>query len=437
MRKSAAGVFAQAPKLAGGVLLARGGAVLRYDRWHTAAQGPIALSTRTAHAPPCLDRQMIRRRDVALLAFLFLCGLAAAWQFKRWNDARINTPELVAQRLVNSSLEDDLCTRILRDISRFKEEPRTFRRASLQAIENESRAGLRFLLKSKGIPEDFPIAYKGQKTLHSACLDDFRTWVNIPSAGSQALADELAAIGISEAGVRREASTASTAPVAETGRLALVIGNSKYRNRPLLNPQNDADDMSAFLRRAGFEVVDLRDGDLRSMRAAVSDFADRLKSARAGFVYYSGHGIEHRGRNYLLPVDVQINDEDDIPRQALDASSLVERVSKAERKVNIFVIDACRSSFIPSRQRSLSQGLAKMDGQSGTIVAFSTAPGTVAEDGNDRNSPYTKNLLQAMAVPGRKIEDVFKETARKVEVETAGRQIPWYNSSLLVDWSIN
>ena len=133
---------------------------------------------------------------------------------------------------------------------------------------------------------------------------------------------------------------------------------------------------------------------------------------------------------------MRIVDEDDIPRQAVDASSWVERVSKAERKVNVFVIDACRSNFIPTRQRSVSQGLAKMDGLRGTIVAFSTAPGTVAEDGNERNSPYTKHLLRAMTVPGRKIEDVFKETARKVEIETAGRQIPWYNSSLLVDWSI-
>ncbi len=380
---------------------------------------------------------MIRRRDAAILAFLFLCGLAAAWQFAKWNDARVNTPERVAQRLVNLSLKDDLCKRVIADISRFKEAPRTFRRTSLQSIENESRAGLRFLLKSKGVPEDFPIEYKGEKTPYMACLDDIQTWVNIPSAGSQSLADELAALDISNESIRGKTSSASAVPSTEPGRLALIIGNSKYRNRPLRNPQNDADDMSTFLRRSGFTVIDLRDGNLKDMQAAISDFTEQLKSAWAGFVYYSGHGVEHRGRNYLLPVDVQINEEDDIPRQALDASTLVESVSKAERKVNIFVIDACRSNFIPSRQRSASQGLAKMDGLSGTIVAFSTAPGKEAEDGNGRNSPYTKSLLQAMAVPGRKIEDVFKDAARKVEIETAGRQIPWYNSSLLVDWSIH
>ena len=138
----------------------------------------------------------------------------------------------------------------------------------------------------------------------------------------------------------------------------------------------------------------------------------------------------------MLPVNFNINDEDEIPRQALDISAIVDRLSKAERKVNIVIIDACRSSFVSSNQRAYSQGLHKMEGARGTILAFSTAPGKVAEDGNGRNSPYTKNLLKSMAVPGRKIEDVFKETARSVEVETVGRQVPWYNSSLLVDFSL-
>jgi hypothetical protein len=380
---------------------------------------------------------MIKRRDVIILICFFLFGLFSAWQFAKWNDARVNSPEKVAQRLVNTSLEEDLCTRVWADIARFKEEPRTFRRTSLQAIENESRASLRHLLKSKGIPEDFPIEYKGNGTFYAQCRDEFLTWLNIPSAGSQSLAEEYAALGLLSVSSKKDHASTPSALASDPSRLALVIGNSEYRNRPLINPQNDADDISTFLQSVGFEVIDIRNGDLRSMRSAISDFTERLKIAQSGFVYFSGHGIEHRGRNYLLPVDAHINDEDDIPRQALDASSLIEQVSKAERKVNIFVIDACRTSFIPARQRSLTQGLAKMDGLSGAIIAFSTAPGKVAEDGNDRNSPYTKNLLKAMAVPGRRIEDVFKETARKVEIETGGRQIPWYNSSLLVDWSIH
>ncbi|HAC90996.1 MAG TPA: hypothetical protein DCF63_10260 [Planctomycetaceae bacterium] len=380
---------------------------------------------------------MISRRDGVLLVAFFVLGLLVAWQFTKWNQARLNTPERIAQRLVNAGLEKDVCERVKSDLSRFKDEPNTFRRTSFQAIENESRSALRYLLKSRGVPDDFPIAYRGSGSAYEKCRSELRTWMDIPSAGSQNLTQELMAAGLAVERAGSGPRSASEPQAFEAGRLALVIGNSNYRNRPLINPRNDADDVSALLKKSGFEVIDLRDGDLRSMNAAASEFTSRLKSSSAGFVYYSGHGIEHRGRNYLLPVDAQINNEDEIPRQALDASSLVERASRAERNVKIFVIDACRSSFVPSRQRSATQGLARMEGAQGTIVAFSTAPGTVAEDGNDRNSPYTKNLLVAMAVPGRKIEDVFKETARRVEIETGGRQVPWYNSSLLVDWSIH
>ncbi len=346
-----------------------------------------------------------------------------------------NTPEKVAQRTVNQALQEDICDRIERDLRSFKDSPSTFQRTSLRIIELETKRSQRRLLLSRGVPDDFPLEYRGDGSIVSSCMSDAKAWLNIPSVGSQSLEEEQASIGMKTDHHYKSRDTNKLASDF-TKRVALVVGNYDYKNRPLKNPKADAEDMRDFLESVNFDVVFIENGNLQSMRESVSLFAEKLKLSDVGLIYYSGHGIEHKGRNYLLPVNFNVNDEDEIPRQAMDISAIVDKLSKAERKVNIVIIDACRSSFVSANQRSYSQGLHKMDGARGTILAFSTAPGKVAEDGNGRNSPYTKNLLKAMAVPGRKIEDVFKETAKNVEVETVGRQVPWYNSSLLVDFSL-
>jgi hypothetical protein len=380
---------------------------------------------------------MITKREFFLFLLCFIAGAVATWQGWRYVYAINNTQEKVAQRIVNQSIQDDLCLRIEGDLERFKEAPGTFRRTSLRIIELETRQFLRKTLIAEGIPSDFPIEYKGNDSNFGKCLDEAKKWLYIPSAGQEDLADELARVDPRQSS---EAITqATTVPGASTGlknRIALVIGNYDYRNRPLKNPKADAEDMKDFLQTADFDVIYLGNGRLKDMRSHVEEFISRLRHSDVGLIYYSGHGVEYRGRNYLLPVDTNIQEEGEIPRQAIDISAVVDSLNKLERKVNIVIIDACRSNFIPSSVRSASIGLRKMDGVRGTILAFSTAPGQVAEDGNDRNSPYTKHLLRSMAVPGRKIEDVFKETARQVEVETVGRQVPWYNSSLLVDFSL-
>jgi hypothetical protein len=374
-------------------------------------------------------------KEISLFIVFLLIGILGAWKFFSYHQAINNTPERVAQRTINQAIQDDLCERIEGDLKRFKDSPATFQRTSLSAIQLETKQSLRKLLVPRGVPEDFPLEYVGKGSDVSTCLSDAKAWLNIPSAGSQSLNNELASIGVND----KSYSKANDAPAISSGltkKVALVVGNYDYKNRPLKNPKADAEDMRDFLQGANFDVVFLENGDLESMKGSLMQFTEKLKLSEVGLIYYSGHGIEHKGRNYLLPVNFNINDEDEIPRQALDISAIVDRLSKAERKVNIVIIDACRSSFVSSNQRAYTQGLHKMEGARGTILAFSTAPGKVAEDGNGRNSPYTKNLLKSMAVPGRKIEDVFKETARSVEVETVGRQVPWYNSSLLVDFSL-
>jgi len=352
---------------------------------------------------------MINKKEIFVLASFFLLGVVGAWQYVSHLRAINNTPEKIAQRIVNSAIQEDICER----------------------VQDE----LRKLLISQGVPEDFPLEFLGKGSEFDECLKDVKAWLNVPSIGSQSLESEFAQVGIKSKSDLK-VQTDSVNVISNTKRVALVIGNSEYKNRPLKNPKADSEDMRDFLKSANFDVIFVNDANLSELKEGFDVYFEKIKLAEVGFIYYSGHGIEHKGRNYLLPVNFNVSDEDEIPRQSLDISSIVEKINKYERKVNIVIIDACRSSFVPSKHRSLSQGLQKMDGARGTILAFSTAPGKVAEDGNGRNSPYTKHLLKSMSVPGRKIEDVFKETARNVEVETVGRQIPWYNSSLLIDFAL-
>ena len=219
-------------------------------------------------------------------------------------------------------------------------------------------------------------------------------------------------------------------------RIALVIGNAKYPSSPLRNPINDANDISNALKQSGFEVIDVRDANLQQMRSAVRNFGDRLIKSDVGLVYYSGHGIESKGRNYFIPVNTDIQRDDEIADQAFDLSLILEKMTTAGKGVNILIVDACRNDPMTRSFRSTSKGLAAIDAPKGTIIAYSTSPGKVASDGDPkaRNSPYTKFLLQAMQVPNKPIEMVFKEVRRNVQNETKNNQTPWENTSLSGDF---
>jgi hypothetical protein len=219
-------------------------------------------------------------------------------------------------------------------------------------------------------------------------------------------------------------------------RVALVVGNANYKVRPLKNPRNDADDISRSLRSSGFEVIDLRDASLQQMRNGVRQFGDRLINNDVGLVYYSGHGVEVKGRNYFIPVNADIMREDEIADQGLDVSLILEKMNTAGKGVNILIVDACRDDPFGRSFRSSSRGLAQMDAPRGTIIAYATSPGKVASDGDprERNSPYTKNLVKAMQQPNKPIEQVFKEVRRAVQEETKNQQTPWENTSLSGDF---
>lgn len=228
-----------------------------------------------------------------------------------------------------------------------------------------------------------------------------------------------------------------TASIGTIGRrIALVVGNANYKVRPLKNSRNDADDVSRSLKATGFDVIDLRDATLPQMRTAVRQFGDRLINNDVGLVYYSGHGVEVKGRNYFIPVTADIQREDEIADQGLDVSLILEKMNTAGKGVNILIVDACRDDPFGRSFRSSSRGLAQMDAPRGTIIAYATSPGKVASDGDprERNSPYTKHLVKAMQSPNKPIEQVFKEVRRAVQDETKNQQTPWENTSLSGDF---
>ena len=221
-------------------------------------------------------------------------------------------------------------------------------------------------------------------------------------------------------------------------RVALVIGNAKYKFNPLNNPVNDATDMAASLRSVGFDVIEVKDATLKQMREATRRFADKLEVSDVGLVYYSGHGIEVKGTNYLIPVNADIRREYEVVDQAFDASNLLRMMESLQgsvkKRVNILIVDACRNNDLPKSWRSTNSGLARMDAPAGSFISFATAPGQVASDGNGRNSPYTKHLLNALKQPNVPIEQVFKQVRRNVMDETGGEQVHWENSSLIGDF---
>ena len=228
------------------------------------------------------------------------------------------------------------------------------------------------------------------------------------------------------------ALVASAADAADR-RIALVIGNSAYKHEPLVNPGNDARLMAQALRDSGFTVTELRNLNQTTMRRAIREFGDELAKGGIGLFYYSGHGMQYRGKNYLVPVGNDIQREDEIADQSVDVTLLLEKMRTASNALNILILDACRNNPFGTVGPA-SAGLAPMDAPARTIIAFSTAPGQFAADGSGDNSVYTKNLVTYMREPGMKLEDVFKRVRTAVRQDSGGRQVPWENTSLESDF---
>lgn len=229
---------------------------------------------------------------------------------------------------------------------------------------------------------------------------------------------------------------APAAPVTKGQRLALVIGNSGYKEAPLANPVNDARAVARALAESGFQVIIRENADQRTMQSALRDFGDRLRnSGGAGLFYYAGHGMQIKGRNYLIPVGATLEREDEVAYAAIDAQSILDKMESAGNATNIMILDACRNNPFTRSTRSGQAGLAQMDAPLGTLVAYATAPGSVASDGTSGNNGlYTEHLLRAMRQPGMKVEDIFKQVRAGVRKDSQGKQIPWESTSLEGDF---
>ncbi len=215
-------------------------------------------------------------------------------------------------------------------------------------------------------------------------------------------------------------------------RTALVIGNAQYAFSPLANPANDATDVAAALRNAGFDVILKIDADRRAMTEAIGAFGKTLKTSRAmGLFYYAGHGAQIGGENYLVPVGDSFASERDIKERAINAIDIVDAMAAAGNDLNIVILDACRDNGLGT---SSTRGLSRIDSNARLFVSYSTSPGAVAQDGEGRNSPYTKHLTQAIGIPDLTLEQTFKATLKGVYQETRGQQTPWISSSFFGDF---
>ena len=231
----------------------------------------------------------------------------------------------------------------------------------------------------------------------------------------------------------------SAFPAVAEKRVALVVGNAAYKEAPLRNPANDARAMGEALRRAGFDVILRQNLTKPQLERAIAEFGDKLAGGgdTVGLFFYAGHGMQLRGRNYLIPVDATIANEQRVRIETVDVDLVLEQMQAANVRVSVAILDACRNNPFERRFRSTGGGLAQMDAPEGTLIAYATAPGTVAADGEGANGLYTAELLRALARPGLKIEEVFKQTRAGVVRASGNAQVPWESSSLTGDFYFN
>ncbi|HWB47871.1 MAG TPA: caspase family protein [Stellaceae bacterium] len=217
-------------------------------------------------------------------------------------------------------------------------------------------------------------------------------------------------------------------------RVALVIGNDEYQIvRPqLANAAADARAIGEALSKSGFDATVKTNVKRRELYQLIDAFAAQIAASpdTVGLFYYAGHGIQANGKNYLIPVDSDLESESDLEAEAVDAGKVLRAMDEAHNSVNIVILDACRDNPLP-KGRSLARGLATMQGPRGTFIGYAAGPGQTAQDGaKGGNGVFTGTLVEHLHDPGLPIEEVFKRTIAGVIKRTGGKQVPWMESSL-------
>lgn len=232
--------------------------------------------------------------------------------------------------------------------------------------------------------------------------------------------------------------------VSAADRAALVIGNGAYQNGDALtNPPNDARAVAQALRAIGFEVDIGVDLGKAQMEGKIRDFLNKAETAKIALLFYAGHGMQDRGKNYLLPVDAKLEKSSDLDFNTIEVDKILDNLNDSLR-TTIIILDACRNN---AQVRSFASRTAASRASvgaptafvpyaevgSGTLIAYSTAPGRVALDGAGNNSPYTEALLQHINTPGLELQQMLRRVRASVVAATNNRQTPWENSSLTTD----
>ncbi|MEP1095753.1 MAG: caspase family protein [Cyclobacteriaceae bacterium] len=247
--------------------------------------------------------------------------------------------------------------------------------------------------------------------------------------------EESAAVALGEEQI-------TTAPeesklVTYRNKLALVIGNASYQHSgSLKNPVNDARSMSNKLDEIGFDVIYKENASQNEMKSGIREFGQRLDKYEVGLFYYAGHGVQVNGKNYMIPIEANLEMEAEVEFDCVDTDRVLAYMDYSDTKVNIVILDACRNNpFERSWSRSAnSSGLAFMNAPSGSLIAYATAPGSTASDGEGDNGLYTSMLLKHMDTPGITIEQFFKRVRSEVNDKSNNKQIPWESTSLTGDF---
>ena len=218
----------------------------------------------------------------------------------------------------------------------------------------------------------------------------------------------------------------------EGNRIALIIGNASYQTAPLRNPINDVNSIERSLNLLNFNVTKLTDVDYKRFKSSLNQFAKRISPRTTVLFYFSGHGLQYNGENYLAPIEtINTNYE-----KLIRLNDILKIMDRASNGIKLVFLDACRS--LPAknaltRQRTNIQqnGLAKVNGAVGTVISFATAPGKTASDGIGQNSPYTAALSKTLLIKDITIEEMLKRTRNVVMDLTDNKQITWDHSSLI------
>ena len=240
--------------------------------------------------------------------------------------------------------------------------------------------------------------------------------------------------------IAQNTTPSTTDAFSEQRKLALLIGNAEYLNGPLDNPVNDARLIGATLKSLGFEVYIHENANQKTMKRAIRDFGKKLELAgedAVGLFYFSGHGLQSEGENYLSPIGAEVRNEADVEIEMVSANAILKQMDFARNGLNIVILDACRTNRFSRGFRSAQNGLADMAAPTGSILAYATAPDSVAYDGRGDNSPYAEALAEAMLMPNTPVEAVFKAVRISVINETDEKQVPWESTSLTGEFMFN